>query len=206
VKQTSAETMGNGQSQDVLRLLIDGSYLFIGITNSTMSRGEGWHFIQVGRFLERALSSSLLLDVHFRAFKDMRGGEVQAESAAEWAALLRSCAALEAYCRRYTATLDAGRIADFLMLDPEHPRSIRFSVEHIESSLRAITRLSGREDAGRPERLAGRLRSGLHYAQLDEIMADSLEHFLESVRRQCAQIHTATYQTFISYQVQPAMA
>ncbi len=89
---------------------------------------------------------------------------------------------------------------------PSCPRSVRFSVEHLEVSLRAITRLSGREDAGRPERLAGRLRSGLHYAQLDEIMADSLQHFLESVRRQCAQVHTATYQTFIDYQVQSAIA
>ena len=194
------------QPQDVLRAVIDGCYLFTGITNSTMNRGEGWHFIQVGRFLERASATSLLLDVHFRAFKDVRPGEVHPEDAAEWAGLLRSCTAFEAYCRRFTATIDARRVADFLLLDPELPRSVRFSVEHLEVSLRAITRLSGREDAGRPERLAGRLRSGLHYAQLDEIMADSLQHFLESVRRQCAQVHTATYQTFIDYQVQPAIA
>jgi uncharacterized alpha-E superfamily protein len=206
VKQTSPETLMSGQPQDALRAVIDGSYLFIGITNSTMNRGEGWHFIQLARFLERAMGTALLLDVHFRAFKDVRGGEVQAETAAEWAGLLRSCTALEAYGRRFTARLDARRVADFLLLDPDLPRSIRFAVEHVESSLRAITRLSGREDAGRPERLAGRLASGLHYAQLDEIMADSLQHFLESVRRQCAQIHTATYQTFISYQVQPALA
>jgi hypothetical protein len=41
---------------------------------------------------------------------------------------------------------------------------------------------------------------------VDEIVADSLHQFLENVRRQCASIHTATYHTFITYQVEPALA
>jgi uncharacterized alpha-E superfamily protein len=206
VRQTSQSDRWQAQPQDFLRAVIEGCYLFTGITSATMNRGEGFHFIQLGRFLERAFANSALLGVHFQAFPDMRGGEVQPGSAVEWAGLLRSCTAFEAYSRRFTARLDPRQIADFLLLDPEFPRSIRFAVEQIEGSLRAITRLSGRENAGRPERLAGRLRASLYYAQLDEIVADSLQAFLDGVRRQCAQIHGATYQTFISYQLDPALA
>jgi uncharacterized alpha-E superfamily protein len=144
--------------------------------------------------------------VHVRALPHVEQGVVDSADAAEWVGLLRSCTAFEAYCRRYTATLEPKRIADFLLLDAEFPRSIRFAVEQIENSLRIITRLSGRSNAGRPERLAGRLRASLYYAQVDEIVADSLHQFLENVRRQCALIHTATYHTFITYQVEPALA
>ncbi len=45
----------------------------------------------------------------------------------EWVGLLRSCAALEAYCRCYTAQLRPELIAEFLLLNPDFPRSVRFS-------------------------------------------------------------------------------
>ncbi len=206
VKQAARDVAEAQGPYDSLRSIIDGIYLFKGVMNSTMSRGEGWHYIQLGRFVERASSTALLLDVHVRAFPNLHEGVVESGDAAEWVGLLRSCTAFEAYCRRYTATLEPRRIADFLLLDPEFPRSIRFAVEQIENSLRILTRLSGRSNAGRPERLAGRLRASLYYAQVDEIVAESLRQFLENVRRQCALVHSATYHTFITYQVEPALA
>ena len=206
VKQASHDVAEAQQPFESLRSIIDGVYLFKGVTNSTMSRGEGWHYIQLGRFIERASATALLLDVHLRAFPQLGQGVVESADAPEWVGLLRSCTAFEAYCRRYTATLEPKRIADFLLLDAEFPRSVRFAVEQIENSLRIITRLSGRSNAGRPERLAGRLRASLYYAQVDEIVADNPRQFLENVRRQCALVHTATYHTFITYQVEPALA
>jgi uncharacterized alpha-E superfamily protein len=117
----------------------------------------------------------------------------------EWAGLLHACTAFEAYCRCHTASLDSRRIVDFLLLDESFPRSVRFAVDQVEASLRTLTRLSGRPAGGRPERLAGRLRASLGYAVMDEIVADSLHHFLDGARRQCSQIHTAMNQTFITY-------
>jgi uncharacterized alpha-E superfamily protein len=205
VKQASHDVVEAQQPFESLRSIIDGIYLFKGITNSTMSRGEGWHYIQLGRFIERAASTALLLDVHMHAFPHDEGA-VEAADAPEWVGLLRSCTAFEAYCRRYTATLEPRRVADFLLLDAEFPRSVRFAVEQIENSLRIITRVSGRSNAGRAERLAGRLRASLYYAQVDEIVADNLRQFLENVRRQCALVHSAMYHSFITYQVEPALA
>jgi uncharacterized alpha-E superfamily protein len=46
----------------------------------------------------------------------------------------------------------------------------------------------------------------LNYAVVDEIVAESLHQFLHGVRRQCGQIHTATTQAFITYQVSSALA
>ena len=39
------------------------------MTNSTMTHGEGWEFIQFGRYLERARSLSSLIGAHFREFR-----------------------------------------------------------------------------------------------------------------------------------------
>lgn len=206
VRRTADDAAWQDQPHQFLRSVIEDCHQVIGLTTATMNRGEGYCFLELGRFLERAMSYSTLLDTHIRAFPDLRQGEVAPEVVAEWTALLRSCTALEAYNRRFTARIDARRIADFLLLDPEFPRSVRFAVEQVEAALRGITRLSGRENAGRPERLAGRLRASLHYAQLDEIVEDSLPNFLKGISLQCGDIHTATYRTFIGYQVDAALA
>ena len=46
--------------------VIDGVHLFQGVTDSTMSHGEGWQFIQVGRYIERASATAMLLEVYQR--------------------------------------------------------------------------------------------------------------------------------------------
>jgi uncharacterized alpha-E superfamily protein len=206
VKQAAAEPGLRREGDDLFQIVIDGVYMLQGLADATMSHGEGWHYIQLGRFIERAQATALVVDVHARAFPDVRPGPVRAAEVAEWVTLLHTCTAFEAYCRRHTAALDARRIVEFLLLDASFPRSVRFAVEQLEASLRVLTRLSGRSAGGRPERLAGRLRASLNYAVVDEIVAESLHHFLHGVRRQCGQIHSATTQAFITYQVSSALA
>ena len=46
--------------------MIDGVHLFQGVTDATMTHSEGWHFIELGRYLERAISTAALLDVQYR--------------------------------------------------------------------------------------------------------------------------------------------
>ena len=42
-----------------------GSYAFHGVSESTMTHGEGWRFVQLGKYTERACAVSLLLDAYF---------------------------------------------------------------------------------------------------------------------------------------------
>jgi len=56
------------------------------------------------------------------------------------------------------------------------------------------------------QRLAGRLRATLDYSQVDEIVADNLHNYLESIERQCALIHMAVHQTYFAYSVESALA
>jgi uncharacterized alpha-E superfamily protein len=202
VKQAAESNGGlRRESDDLFRLVSDGVYMFQGLADATMSHEEGWHYIQLGRFIERASATALVLDIHARAFPDAASGPIRPAEVGDWVTLLHVCTAFEAYCRRHTAALDARRIIEFILLDASFPRSIRFAVEQVEASLRVLTRLSGRTAGGRPERLAGRLRATLNYAVVDEIVAESLHQFLHGVRKSCGQVHTATNQAFISYQV-----
>jgi uncharacterized alpha-E superfamily protein len=97
------------------------------------------------------------------------------------------------------------RVLEFLLLNAECPRSVRFAATQVEAALRAVARHSGRAAGARAERLAGRLRASLDYAQVDEILADGPRPYLAGVSRQCAQIHVALYQGYIAYPIESAL-
>ena len=186
---------------DFLQAIKDGAHLFQGITDSNMTHGEGWQFIQAGRSLERASALATLLGVHFREFY---GKDAEPEPL-EWIGLLRSCTAFESYCKAYTADLRPNRIAEFLVLHPSFPHSIRFSADALETAMKQIgAEVSSRRSA-RVERIAGRMQATLAFGQIDEIMSIGLEPYLETVLRQCSQAHSALYQTYIAYPIEAAL-
>jgi uncharacterized alpha-E superfamily protein len=193
-----------GRPHYLCRLVIDRVHLFQGVTDATMGHGEGWQYLQVGRFIERAGATAALIAPQFSAVPDADAAASPHEHV-HWVGLLRSCAALEAYCRRYTADLRPDRIAEFLLLNAEFPRSVRFAASQLELALRTVAQLTGHASSGRAERLAGRLDASLGYGQVDEILADNPRSYLEGIGRQCAQIHTAFHQSYIAYSIEWAL-
>ena len=43
---------------------MEAVHQFQGVSDSTMSHGEGWQFIQVGRYIERATATAMLLEAY----------------------------------------------------------------------------------------------------------------------------------------------
>jgi uncharacterized alpha-E superfamily protein len=204
VRRMGTSDLWDSQPLEFLVTVRESTHLFHGLTDSTMNHGEGWQFIQVGRFMERAMSIARLLDVYFNEFLSLPDQAMDSTAHLEWIGLLRSCSAFESYCRVYTADLRPERIAEFLLLNPEFPHSVRFAVDQLEQSLEAINESTSSKKAARVAQLAGRLRAELTFTPLEEIMTN-LHDFLETIRRQCGQINTAVYQVYITYPIEAAL-
>ena len=192
------------QPIEFLRAVREGAHLFQGVTDGTIAHGDGWQFIQIGRFLERAKQVATLLDIHYREFVDAPELSTNPGDHLEWIGLLKCCTAHEAYCKVYTAELTAARIAEFLLLNAEFPHSVRFCVDMLHAALNALPESNSRK-SGRATRLAGKLRAGLSFAQVDEIMAGGLHTFLETIERQCVALHSTIHQVYIDYPVEAAI-
>jgi uncharacterized alpha-E superfamily protein len=199
LRQVRGEGTWSARPHYLSRLITEGVHLFEGVTDATMGHGEGWQFLHAGRFVERAAATAALVDRQFRDASRLPLNHV------EWVGLLRSCAAFEAYCRCYTADVRPDRVAEFLLLNAEFPRSVRFAAARVEAALRAIAQSTGRVAGGRAERLAGRLHASLDYGQVDEILGEDPHAYLEGIGRYCAQIHEAAHQSYISYPIESAL-
>jgi uncharacterized alpha-E superfamily protein len=180
----------------LVSLVREGSYTFYGATETTMSHGEGWRFVQLGKFTERACAISMLLDAYFST-------SLQVDDL-DWVTLLTSCAAFESYCRVFTADLQPERIATFLLVHPEFPYSVRYAVERMSASLDAIIENSDAHKRERVERIIGRLRASLAFTPMAELLAGDLHAFLNGVLEQCAALHLAVHEAYIDYPVEVA--
>jgi uncharacterized alpha-E superfamily protein len=187
------------------RAVLEGAHLFQGVTDSTMSHGEGWQYIQLGRYVERTDTLARLIGTHFGSLTQPPDQAVESEEYLEWVGLLKSCTAFEAYCKAYTAEMRPLRVAEFLLLNPEFPHSVRFSVDMVHASLARIGEMTERK-AEQPVRLAGRLQATLSFSQIEEILASGASAYVDSVRWQCAQAHTAIHQVYFDYSVESALA
>jgi len=189
-----------------LQQVMEAVHQFQGVTDSTMSHGEGWHFIQIGRFLERASATAMLLEAYNEDLWAHPERVAEGNEYLEWMGLLRSATAFEAYCKVYTADLTPERILEFLLLDPEFPHSLRFSINSLKQAIGAIQEQSGKNRAEELHRIAGRLSAKLSYASVEEILLGDVVVYLRSIQHQCQAIHETIYHLYVDYSIQAALA
>ncbi|HEY3742040.1 MAG TPA: alpha-E domain-containing protein [Bryobacteraceae bacterium] len=196
VRRSNLDDFWNVEPLDFLREVLESAHLFMGITDSTMRHGDGWHLIHTARHVERACALSQMLRVHY---KD------QIDDPLEWAGLLRSSTAFEAYCKVYTAELRPQSIAEFLILDADFPHSIRFCALRITRGLKEIGRSLPAHQTQRISRLAGRFQAHVEFTLIGEVLSAGVQDFLTGVIRQCLEIHKEIYHVYISYPVEAAI-
>lgn len=151
------------------------SAMVAGVSDATMSHDDAWHFIALGRALERADMTARLV-----AMRAMAGGP-------SWNHLLRSCGAHEAFLRTYRGMVDEENAAEFLLLDRLFPRSVFAALSAAEACLEALEPTAGRVGvADGARRRLGRVRTGLEYRGATELLED-LPGEMEAVQGACSQ-------------------
>jgi uncharacterized alpha-E superfamily protein len=175
------------------------SQLIQGVADNTMSHGQAWHFLRLGRSIERADNTSRLLDVKYFLLLPTVEHVGSALDEMQWSVLLRASSAFEMYRKRH------GRIAqesviDFLLLDKEFPRAVLFCLLLAEESLQAITGSRPGTFRNPAEQRLGRLRSELAYAQVYDIIAAGLHEFVDGFQTRLNAVGSAIGDTFFTLQ------
>jgi uncharacterized alpha-E superfamily protein len=191
---------------DVLASVIDAIHLFKGVSDTTMIHGQGWHFIRLGRYLERAYAIATLLEVYQPHLLHEPEREHSGYQYLELVGLLRCCTAFEAYCQVYTADLGSDRILEFLLLNQDFPHAIRYSVNGVRQAIQSIQHSGGRRPPDELTASIGRLHAMLSFTSISEILNGDAPAFLHTIRQQCMSIHEIMYRYYIQYSIQSALA
>ncbi len=168
--------------------------LFDGAGASSMRRDAGWHFMRIGRFIERAQLVGSLLEAHCAHVRNMT------EEESDWAGLLRGCNAFEAYCQLHGGQLGRDKVLGFLVYDAELSYSLRFAVNRIRGSLEVIDPPVRRHLPAEPYDIVGRLDSALshHMVNLTDGGGGGWYDLADLVIL-CRNFHEALERTYVDY-------
>jgi uncharacterized alpha-E superfamily protein len=192
---------------EILRGIRMGCHMFEGITDSTMSYNEAWHFLRLGRQLERADKTSRILDVKYFMLLPSANVVGTPYDDIHWSAVLKSVSGFEMYRKRH-GRIAPRSIVQFLVLDREFPRSIRHCLRAADESLHAITGTPMGSCHIPSERTIAPLRAELDYTPVEHIINQGLHEYLDALQVRMNTIDTSLGRDFFSVEPldEPAVA
>lgn len=147
--------------------------LYQGIIESTMLRGQEWHILESGKYIERAENTLRILKVIISEHKRTVDFD-------NCLALLKSVSGFEAYRKCQTSPLTIERMIEFMILNAIFPRSTRFALNHLNNHLHSLfhANIAASKTIQRVMRLTGRMHAQLAYMEIPEIIESGIISFL----------------------------
>ena len=176
----AASESGNAfrQPYDFCEAVRTASQLLAGIAGSSMLHDEAWMFEQMGRFIERADKTSRIVDVQYFILLPKVEDVGTTIDIVRWSSLLKSADALDMY-RRTHGRIMPEKVAQFLIVDPIFPRSIRFCVNQVQNCLNAMRACEPRRSDLPSEKLASQLSLRLNSVSIEEIIEQGMHAFID---------------------------
>jgi uncharacterized alpha-E superfamily protein len=178
----------------VLDVIIKQGLLYYGTSDITMARGEGYAFINIGKFIERGVQSADILDIKF---SDMDYDFTKTDTT-YWKYLLLSISGYELYLKTYRSGFEPQNVVELIVLNKDFPRSVIYSIKQLH---RYFTRLKSDGNAksfDKVEFMIGKLKSEVNYSTVDIIQQKGLHAYLTGVKEELSEVANALNQNYFA--------
>jgi uncharacterized alpha-E superfamily protein len=176
--------------------LIRQSMLYYGTSESTMFRGDGFSFMNLGRYLERAIQAVDILDVKF---SDLSYDMEKTADIMYWKHLLLSISGYALYLKTYRSAFEARNIIDQMIFNTNFPRSVLYSLNALQRYFDRLENDLNTEGYRTINFRIGKLRSKIQYSNLQHVSEVGLHNFLTSLNQDLQDIGNALNQYYFAY-------
>jgi uncharacterized alpha-E superfamily protein len=172
------------------------SLLFMGVTDVTMPRGLGWSFMNLGRYIERCTQTIEITD---RQYKSINYNLENVIDIIQWQYLLLSLSGFELHVKTYQSSNYNKNVLHQVILNEDFPRSVLYSLNHINRYLDDVTGENKSEQTEEIKRFYGRFYNEIKYIDFDKLRGETLGHCLQSIRANMIEFSQYLTQNFFSY-------
>lgn len=163
----------------VLDELIKQGLYYYGTIEITMPREEGYYFINLGKFLERAIQSVNTLDVKLR---ELHYSLEASKDPTYWKYLLHSISGYEIFLRSYRSVLEPKNVIDQIIWNNRFPRSILYSVTRLKQSFETIKSDKTIENYKTVSFMIGKLHAHIKYTDMVDLERIGLKKYLQNTK------------------------
>ncbi len=170
--------------------------LLRGTMEATHLRNDGYDFLNLGYYLERADSTARLLDVKYYVLLPSLEFVGSGLDNYQWTTLLRAMSAHRAFHWAYGGDVTAAKIAHFLILNPQCPRSLITCVDGAYQHLGRISR--GYHNSTDAQAKVRNLLAGLAELRTEDIFEEGMHEFLSRFIGEVALLAGSVSATYLS--------
>jgi uncharacterized alpha-E superfamily protein len=179
----------------ILDILIKQGLLYYGTADITMARGEGYCFLNIGKFLERGVQSADILDVKFSDVDY----DLTMTDTMYWKYLLLSISGYELYLKIYRGGFEAKNVVEEIVLNNHFPRSIFYSVNQLHRYFERLKTERNVEGFQKVDFLIGKIRSKVKYSTVDGILEQGLHAYLSALKESLYEVANSINQHYFAY-------
>ena len=175
---------------------IKSSDQFCGITDSTMPRGQGWNYMNLGKYTERCLMTTEFTHFYFKKLDfDLK----DEQDIIFWRSLLLSLSGYELHLKNYSNLKHNYNVLQQLAFDKNFPRAIYYSLDRANRYLTEIAGSNPVEGSIKLLRTYGRLYSSVKFADIELVEREGLEKYLIYVRKELNEFSQDLGRIYFSY-------
>lgn len=167
-----------------------------GAIDATQLRNDNWDFLHLGYHLERGDNTARLLDVKYFVLLPRVEFVGSGLDNYQWTTLLRALSAHRAFHWAYGGEVTAQKIAHFLILNPQCPRSLRSCAQGMSDHLDRLAR--GYQSSTQVQSRARALLGELAETGVEDIFEEGLHEFLTRYIREVAALGHLVAETYLS--------
>ncbi|HEX8424911.1 alpha-E domain-containing protein [Hymenobacter sp.] len=171
-----------------LDMLLRQGLLFTGTVQHTMPRDEGYVFLNMGKYLERAIQTTDIIRLNQQAFAQT---EQHPMGAPELRYVLYALYGHELYSKTYKGILDAQSVLQMIVYDQDFPHSLSYSLRQLMRCCERIKDKSLPTSYEQLRFLVGRVKNSVTYSGLQVGNVPLLEQFLLQTRTELLEITNA---------------
>ena len=162
--------------------------LLSGLINATVLHDDGWHFMQIGKCLERADKTTRVLDM--LAYQ----GE---PDRAKLASALKSCSAFNAFQVEFNNGITLKNTVSFLLFSKSFPRSVRFCLQQLDQHLHSVSGTTTGSFSNEAERITGSTLAQLNFSNITNVISEGYNEYLDSLQKQFNHIGQQFFELYI---------
>ncbi len=196
LKELSRTERSKLQLRDLTDWTVRAAALVRGAIAASQLRNDGYRFLFLGYALERADATARLLDVKYYVLLPAVSYVGSGLDNYQWTTLLRALSSDRAFNWAYGGDVTATKIAEFLILNAQCPRSLITCTGSALEQLNALAVEYGRTTPA--VTLAEDLHGELKRARIEEVFDEGLHEFLSRFIDSTASLAGAIHQSYLT--------
>jgi uncharacterized alpha-E superfamily protein len=174
-----------GDPVSALDGLIHQGMLYHGTVDITMARGEGFNYLNIGKFLERAFLSADMLDIKL---KELNYNLQQPVEVPALRYLLYSLSGYELYLKTHRGNFQVDYVLQQILYNTSFPHSVLYCLQQISRYFERLKTESLPESYEQLEFLIGRAMNNVKYSNIQPQDSEGLKQLLQQTRNELSGI------------------